>query len=168
MFIDVVGDQEFVWTGTDDPCFVAVIGSRRRDEDSDRGQVLRAAVAVLEREVGLRPVVFVSGGCRKGADRHIELFVEAANLMLVRFLPRDVPEGSPHWIRTRALHDRNTRIVTLAGEVLAQVAPDRTGGTEDAVKKAHRLGRTVTLLNGDDTHTVEHPPVSKRRSCVVK
>lgn len=168
MFIDVVGEQEFTWTGASDACFVAVIGSRRRNEESDREQVLRAVVAVLEREVGRRPVVFVSGGCRKGADRHIELFVEATELTLVRFLPRDVPAGSPHWARTRALHDRNTRIVTLAGEVLAQVAPDRTGGTEDGVKKAHRLGRSVTLLNPDGTLTVEHPPVSKRRSRVVK
>lgn len=166
MFIDVVGEQEFTWTGASDARFVAVIGSRRRDTFADIEQVLVAVAELVDATSG--DVVLVSGGCRKGADNHAEHVAETCGLQMVRFLPCEVPEGSPHWVRTRALHDRNTRIVTLAGEVLAQVAPDRTGGTEDGVKKAHRLGRSVTLLNSDGTLTVEHSPVSKRRSRVVK
>jgi hypothetical protein len=112
------------------------------------------------------PVAFVSGGCRQGADRTIELIVEVTKLVLLRFLPAPVAPGAPRWTHTRALHARNTRIVTTAHQVLAQVAPDRTGGTEDAVKKAHRLGRPVLLLRSDGTCAHELPPVSKRRTAM--
>ena len=164
--IDVVGAAELSWAPPDHAVFVAVGGSRRRGTDADREQVMFACAERLERPDG-RPVVFVSGGCPQGADRHVELFVEAAGLTLVRFLPALAPEGAPHWLRTGLLHARNTRVVMLGHELLAQVADDRTGGTEDAVKKAHRLGRPVTLLRSNGACVLEHPPVSKRRRGVV-
>jgi len=47
---------------------------------------------------------------------------------------------------TRRYHARNQRIVNLADEMMALVAPDRRGGTEDAIRRAQRKGIPVTLL----------------------
>ena len=41
---------------------------------------------------------------------------------------------------TRRYHARNQQIVDAADEVLALVAPDRKGGTEDTICRAERKG----------------------------
>jgi len=161
--IDVVGWAELPWTPPTDVVLLAVGGSRRRDTAADRDQVLLAVVDRVERARD-RPVVLVSGGCAQGADRSAELVAAAMGLTMIRFLPEPAPKGSARWVHTALLHARNSRVVGLGHDLLAQVAADRTGGTEDAVRKAHALGKTVTLLLPDGAIVVESPPVSKRRS----
>jgi hypothetical protein len=129
---------------------VAVIGSRRRDGPHDLDQVLTylAQKHDAAETVG-RKIVIVSGGASAGADRHAERVAEAIGLDLVRFRPRPIPSGSPYYAFARALLDRNGRIVELADVVAAQIHPDRKGGTEDALKKAHAMGKAVVLLAAD-------------------
>ncbi len=47
---------------------------------------------------------------------------------------------------TRRYHARNQRIVDLADEMFALVAPSRRGGTEDAIWRANRKGIPITIL----------------------
>jgi hypothetical protein len=45
----------------------------------------------------------------------------------------------------RRYHDRNQRIVEDCDRLIAFVAPDRTGGTEDTIRRARRAGKPVEL-----------------------
>lgn len=163
MIVTVVGDDKLEWVPGYIAEYVAVIGSRRRNGPADLEQVLVYIVSRMNSaEAQGRKIVIVSGGASKGADRHAEFVVEAADFDMVRFMPRVTTEGSPCFVRVKALFDRNTRVVELAGSVAAQVHHDRNGGTEDAVKKALRLGRPVELLT-DDGSVVSEMPIMKRR-----
>jgi hypothetical protein len=162
MLIEVVGDDPLTWVAPYSvAAYVAVIGSRRRSTDEDRDQVLRF-IEARDRIHGPK-IVLVSGGASKGADRFAEIVAELAEIDLIRFRPRRVSEDAPYYVLVNALFDRNTRIVELAQEVGAQVHSTRKGGTEDAVKKAHILGRPVHILHGDGTISLESPPVRRKR-----
>jgi predicted Rossmann fold nucleotide-binding protein DprA/Smf involved in DNA uptake len=114
---------------------VAIVGSRRR---SDRETVDRLVAQLPEGSV------IVSGGA-PGPDNWAE---EAA-----RKYGREVRVMRPHLEaartqgqRTRRYHARNQRIADLAHEMFALVAPDRKGGTEDAIRRAQRKGIPITIL----------------------
>lgn len=113
---------------------VAVIGSRRRH---DRGAV--------EHLIATLPAgsVVVSGGCR-GPDSW------AAEAARRRGLPVTVHRPDLTGVRCRGeaagrYYQRNQAIVDDADQVVAFVAPDRRGGTEDAIRRAEAAGKPVTL-----------------------
>jgi hypothetical protein len=58
------------------------------------------------------------------------------------------PGNLPHIIQSTAagcFYRRNQRLVDDSDRVIAFVAPDRTGGTEDTIRRATRAGKPVEV-----------------------
>lgn len=124
-----------------EPQYIGIVGSRRRAIANDFVLLLAAFDRVY------RPVDWiVSGGCYKGADEFAERIAESRGIPMVVY-PADWngPLGK------RAGFARNTTIAQQADVLLALVAPDRTGGTEDTVRKALSFGKRVWLVEGPDS-----------------
>ena len=117
-----------------------VVGSRRRNSPEDREIVFRL---VREAPAGVK---FVSGGCSEGADFFVKEACELYGRRLTEHLPKLPADGSPYWEFTKAYHARNELIAQDAIVIYALVAPDRKGGTENTLKHARRLGKTIVLL----------------------
>ena len=141
---------------------IGIVGSRRRNGLHD----------FLATEVEFRKVYqpgdrIVSGGCPQGGDR----FAEIISLLLaqpgewtVHYLwmmslsrrhAMIKAYGAPitihhaEWVKRGrgAGHYRNTFIARDADVLIACVAPDRTGGTEDTITKfERRTGRKAILV----------------------
>jgi predicted Rossmann fold nucleotide-binding protein DprA/Smf involved in DNA uptake len=114
---------------------VAIVGSRRR---TDRETVDRL-VATLP-----TGTVVVSGGA-PGPDTWAEEAAQRYGRDARIIRPKLEGTHSQGQV-TRRYHTRNQRIVDLADEMFALVAPDRRGGTEDAIRRAQRKGIPITLL----------------------
>lgn len=117
------------------PKTIGIIGSRRRDSDSDFRQTLAALEEILE-----EGDVLVSGGCPKGGDRFAEIIAKSKGLTITIHYPNWEMLGK------RAGFERNTRIAQQSDVLIAVVAEDRKGGTEDTITKAKRLGKTIILI----------------------
>lgn len=113
---------------------VGIVGSRRR---TDR-ETIEAAVTGLP--IG---TVVVTGGAN-GPDRWAEEAARACGLNVVVHRP-DFAGVHARWQAALCLYARNQRIVDDAEIVIAFVAPDRTGGTEDVIRRALRAGKPVEL-----------------------
>lgn len=113
---------------------VAIVGSRRR---TDRAAV-EAAVAELP-----EGTVVVSGGA-PGVDRWAEGAARARGLRVAIHRPERGPVRS-YGEAARRYHDRNQVIVDDCDRVIAFPAEDRTGGTEDAIRRAQKAGKPVEL-----------------------
>ena len=117
---------------------IGIVGSRRRDEQDDFLAVAKALQSLLE--LKLQPneeVILVSGGCPKGGDRFAEDLAKQLGYEMV-IHPAD-------WKRygRGAGFVRNTDIAAGSDYLIACVAPDRKGGTEDTVRKfCKKLGLT--------------------------
>lgn len=104
---------------------IIIIGSRRRDD----------AVAdwlIIENDflkIYVPGDIIVSGGCPKGGDRFAEALSAKYQVPIIIF-PAD-------WKRfgRGAGFIRNTDIAKNGDVLIACVAPDRKGGTEDTIKK---------------------------------
>lgn len=114
------------------PKMIGIVGSRRRDGLED----YRACLAAFE--TVYRPGdKLVSGGCPLGGDRFAEMIAKARGLTITIHCP--------DWngLGRRAGFARNTSIARDADVLIAVVAEDRTGGTEDTIRKAQSLGKKV-------------------------
>jgi hypothetical protein len=146
----------------DDLIYVGIIGSRRRDEAETYFAIRAALMTVYVPE----RTVIISGGCPKGGDRFAEMI--AAELGMPRQVLRsDVPDKSvegrrimihmpdlaafasvsPRWRSTRANYARNGLIARDSRDhLIASVAADRAGGTEDTIKKYERIHKRKAML----------------------
>lgn len=82
--------------------------------------------------------VLVSGGCPKGADNFAEVLANVRGLTITIH--------KPDWNGTAkkaAGFVRNTLIAKQCDVLIALVASDRKGGTEDTVKKVLAMGKKV-------------------------
>lgn len=106
---------------------IGIIGSRRRDCIND-------LELVFERFLELyKPGdVIVSGGCPKGGDAFAEIIVEVLGLPDDQFI---LHEAKWNKYGKAAGFKRNTYIAQDSDIILACVAEDRKGGTEDTIKK---------------------------------
>lgn len=121
---------------------IGIVGSRRRSSAND--MVLLCVALDLIRKPG---DMIVSGGCEKGADSFAEGIARARGMSILIHYPRTSDKCDS---RTgERFHERNTYIGEDCDILLAMVHPDRTGGTEDTVKKALYLGKVVYLLLDD-------------------
>ena len=129
---------------------IGIVGSRRRVSLLDRTVIREFLERCLSHYVD-REVVVVSGGCPRGADRFAE---ESARLLGIRTIvhpvvkPGDPPVLHRGDFRERAFA-RNELIARDSDVLFALVHHDRTGGTENTVRHAIRLGKTVFVV--DDT-----------------
>lgn len=113
---------------------IGIVGSRRRDTEDDYNKVLKAFFKLWT--PGDR---IVSGGCPEGGDRFAEL------IALRHQVPIMIHYAAWNRIGDKAGFERNTDIANDADILIACVAPDRTGGTEDTIKKFQSLkkGRVI-------------------------
>lgn len=137
--------------GSREPRVIGVVGSRRRSSLKDR-KILK-----MELEKLYQPGdSFVSGGCQVGADRFIEEIAREWGVSITIHYPRkeNLDTGLAKKDSKAAFAEinyaRNALIAEDCGILIAMVAFDRRGGTEDTIAKAHALSKAVILLQ--DTH----------------
>jgi hypothetical protein len=106
------------------PLKIGIIGSRRRDEAEDFYTVERAFWDVYEDGCWI-----VSGGCPKGGDAFAKRIHQMRRIPYLEFPPNWEKHGKA------AGFVRNTDIADNSDILIACVAPDRKGGTEDTIKK---------------------------------
>lgn len=106
---------------------IIIIGSRSRDTNQDMLLVEAALLKIYE-----EGDILVSGGCSKGGDRFAELLSKKYDIPMIIWKPKWEIDGV---FRRWAGFERNTTIVNNGDVVIACVAIDRKGGTEDTINK---------------------------------
>jgi len=113
---------------------IAIIGSRRRTD--------REAIKVCVAELPSETVVVT--GTAKGPDRWAEQAAQACGHEVVVHEP-DLDGVCARWQATERYYARNQAIVDNSDRIIAFVAPDRIGGTEDTIRRAERAGKPVEI-----------------------
>lgn len=114
---------------------IGIIGSRSRNTQNDLDLCKRAFEDIYEKGDSL-----VSGGCPKGGDKFAELIAKENNIPIKIHYPEWDKYGKSAGFK------RNIYIAEDCDILLAIVAANRTGGTEDTIKKAERLGKKIILV----------------------
>jgi len=120
---------------------IGIIGSRRRDTKADLNLCREIFLSIYE-----DGDIIVSGGCKKGGDKFAEIIAEelgltVENKKLILHLPDkskldpDKMERNPKWAYAEINFARNGLIADDSDVIVAVVAEDRKGGTEDTIKK---------------------------------
>ena len=104
--------------------FIGIIGTRRRDTEEDWLLTFKAFVDIYE-----EGDIIVSGGCPQGGDRFAKMIHEKYYIPYLEF-----PANWPRFGK-RAGFIRNTDIALWSNYLIACVAEDRKGGTEDTINK---------------------------------
>ena len=119
---------------------IGIVGTRRRDTPKD----LALCVQIFEKyyEIGDE---LVSGGCKQGADRFAEIIAKSSEIPIKIYYAE--------WKRLGmgAGFTRNAYIARDADILIAMVAGDRTGGTENTIATAMKLDKRIVLINEDQT-----------------
>ncbi len=112
---------------------IGIVGSRRRNAAHDLDAVVKAFFQIYELGDSI-----VSGGCPKGGDRFAEIIAS------VEEVPITIHKAD--WkLGRHAGFLRNTTIAEESDVLIACVADDRKGGTEDTINKFQRLGKSQHL-----------------------
>lgn len=119
---------------------IAIVGSRRRCSQKDFEHLKDVFFEIYKDGDKI-----VSGGCPKGADRFAEIIAKTYQIPIMIYYANWNKYGK------MAGFKRNTNIAEDADIVIAMVAHDRTGGTEDTVKKAKHMEKEIVLLEVDNT-----------------
>ncbi len=124
---------------------LGIVGSRRRNNLKDKLKLKQFIVKLKDLIPNLS---FVSGGCPLGADRFAEELAEDFNIPIKIFYPdkSKLPENPEKYHFAIINYARNTLIAEECDILVALVAEDRQGGTEDTIKKAKKLNKKVILL----------------------
>ena len=103
---------------------IGIVGTRSRNTEKDFNKVYNAFDKIYEDGDWI-----VSGGCPKGGDYFAELIAKKKGVPILIFYP--------NWIKYKkaAGFIRNTYIAEESDILIACVANDRIGGTEDTIKK---------------------------------
>jgi len=127
---------------------IGIVGSRRRDTQEDFEQCEKTFLDVYN-----PGDTIVSGGCPKGGDRFAEILAKKYNVPIRIHYPdksqldQDLLNKNPRAAYAKINYARNTLIAQDADILLAVVASDRKGGTEDTVKKAEKMGKRIILVS---------------------
>ena len=103
---------------------IGIVGTRRRDTNDDCWKV-EEVFRVLYKK-GDR---ICSGGCYKGGDRFAEAIARKLGIPILIFHPDWRTYGKGAGLI------RNSDIAKNSDSLIACVSEDRTGGTEDTIKK---------------------------------
>ena len=125
---------------------IGIVGTRRRNDDKDFQEVWNVFRMLYKKGDKI-----CSGGCKSGGDRFAEIIAsrlrfteDDGNLIIHR--PKPIPKNSPKYMYAKVNYERNTLVANDSDVLIACVSPDRTGGTEDTIKKF--------LKNHDDGNLV--------------
>lgn len=122
-----------VHVNTKDYKIIGIVGSRRRNSAND----LVLCCIELDKIFNDGDWI-VSGGCPLGGDSFAEHIAKARGMSIIIHYPNKQRDGIPD-----CYFARNTLIARDCDVLIALVAEDRKGGTEDTVKKALKLGKLV-------------------------
>jgi hypothetical protein len=109
---------------------IGIVGSRCR---TDR-EAIEAYIGQLASDT-----VVVTGGAQ-GPDQWAEKAARTRGLAVAVHKP-DLEGAVTRWQMTDRYYARNQRIVNDSDLIVAFVAPDRVGGTEDTIRRATRAGK---------------------------
>lgn len=114
---------------------IGIIGSRRRDSDKDFEECERVFLSIYEDGDEI-----VSGGCPKGGDKFAEILAKKYQVAIKIYYAQ--------WdkIGKGAGFARNTYIARDSDVLISVVSSDRTGGAEDTIKKATKMGKKIILI----------------------
>lgn len=117
---------------------IGIVGSRRRNELEDLKLLGEFLVQLLN---SVDDPILVSGGCKKGGDRFAEILAKEFDIPIIIHYPNqdDLPLDPIGKDFSRINHARNTLIARDSEVLIAIVAPDRKGGTEDTIRKFRKL-----------------------------
>jgi len=115
---------------------IGIVGSRRRDTPSDAAVVIKAFEDIYQEGDWI-----ISGGCPKGGDRFAEWIAKNYGIPILIFYPNWARYGrSAGFIRNIPIAEYSTKAL------IACVAEDRTGGTEDTIKKFRQVQTKAQLI----------------------
>ena len=114
---------------------IGIIGSRRRDSEEDFLKVEMAFIDIYR-----SGDIICSGLCPKGGDRFAVILAKKYETETLWY-PAD-------WRRYGKVAGmiRNTYIARDSDILIACISDDRTGGTEDTIKKYLKAGKTNLIL----------------------
>ena len=133
---------------------IGIVGSRRRDTEEDFKACEKAFLSIYE-----EGDCIVSGGCPKGGDKFAEIIAKKINLpkenLIIHYpdktkLDPEKLKKNPKWAYAEINFARNTLIAKDSDVLIAVVASDRKGGTEDTIKKADKMGKKIVLVDPND------------------
>jgi hypothetical protein len=119
---------------------IGIIGCRIRDTQQDCDLVDKALNNYIDICRPTNIITIVSGGCPKGGDRFAEIIAKKYNMPIL------IHPAEWNKYGKSAGFKRNTYIARDSDVLIACVAPDRKGGTEDTIKKYTGLGKTRLIL----------------------
>ena len=114
---------------------IGIIGSRRRNTESDYDVVETAFFKAYK--LGDK---ICSGGCPKGGDRFAEVISKKYDIPILIYKAEWKKFGRS------AGFIRNSDIAQSSDILIACVSSDRTGGTEDTIKKFLKIQPTGNLI----------------------
>jgi hypothetical protein len=114
---------------------IGIVGSRRR-----KGLKVFQAIESKVLELYEDGDIIVSGGCPEGADSYAEIISRKHQIPIMIHYARWNKLGK------QAGFARNTNIAKDCDILIATVASDRTGGTEDTIRKTILLDKEIILL----------------------
>ena len=117
------------------PKTIGIIGSRRRDTENDYYIVESAFFKSYK--LGDK---ICSGGCPKGGDRFAEIIAKKFDIPILLYKADWKKFGKS------AGFIRNSDIAQSSEILVACVAPDRKGGTEDTIKKFLNIQPVTNLI----------------------
>ena len=132
---------------------IGIIGSRRRNTQSDF-LVVRDEVLRLVEIYGKDEIIIVSGGCPKGGDKFAERIAKELGIkdkMIIHHpdkkkLNKQLLRSKPRAAYAIINYARNSLIAQDSHILIACVANDRKGGTEDTIKKYLKLKKEELIL----------------------
>ena len=129
---------------------IGIIGSRQRDSQEDLEACRKVFLSIYKEGDTL-----VSGGCPRGGDRFCEVFAKEYNI------PIKIHYANWDKYGKSAGYKRNIFIAEDSDVIIAVVSMDRKGGTEDTIKKAENMGKSVLLVenleNLENLEELENP-----------
>ena len=122
---------------------IGIIGSRRRDTNTDYEYLYK-----IFRQYYISGDEIVSGGCPQGGDKFAEFIAKTYQIPIKIYYAE--------WTRLGygAGFARNGLIARDSDILLAVVAPDRTGGSEDTIRKAMKMNKHIVLINKDSIEVI--------------
>lgn len=118
---------------------IGIVGSRRRTHEKDYDKLHKVFFEHFENGDHI-----VSGGCPTGADSWAEYLARERGITIIIHHADWINHGKIAGLM------RNGDIAKDADILIALVAEDRTGGTEDTIKKAKKLNKRIIIIDHEN------------------